>query len=543
MVCIHRLSVIALTLCLLAGNVPGAGTVPAQAQGTLFVNAASTCSVQCGGSWPKAYPKLQDAIAAARSGDQIWVAKGVYYPDEGAGLTNNDPTLSFTLKNGVRIYGGFGGGENSLNQRNPTTNVTILSGDIDKNDANTDGNFIAETPHDIVGQNTYYVVSSNQTQQITVLDGFVITAGQGGGMFNDHSSPQLANLTFSGNSATDGGGMLNIESHPTLTNVTFRNNSASADGVGGGMANDNSNPTLTNVTFSGNSAAWGGGMYDSNSTSTLTNVTFSGNSATEGGGGMANDNSTSTLTDVTFSGNRATEGGGMFNDSSTPTLTDVTFSGNRATEGGGMFNDNSTPTLTNVTFSGNSATEGGGMFNSHSNLILSNVTISGNSATEGGGGMFNYKSNPTLTNVTFSGNRAAEGGGMFSEASSSLSLINVLIANSVSGGDCRNVSGAVIASGSSHNLIEGTGANACELVHNVNGNIIGRDPKLGPLQNNGGHTLTHALLSGSPAINAGTNSGCPATDQRGIRRPQGGVCDIGAYERAFNRAYLPLVIR
>jgi hypothetical protein len=83
---------------------------------------------------------------------------------------------------------------------------------------------------------------------------------------------------------------------------------------------------------------------------------------------------------------------------------------------------------------------------------------------------------------------------------------------------------------SSNNLIEGIGSNACGLTNGVNGNIIGQDPNLGPLANNGGFTQTHALLAGSPAIDTGTNTGCPATDQRGVTRPQGAACDVGAYE-------------
>jgi hypothetical protein len=100
-----------------------------------------------------------------------------------------------------------------------------------------------------------------------------------------------------------------------------------------------------------------------------------------------------------------------------------------------------------------------------------------------------------------------------------------------------------------HNLSEGVtdDANACGLTNGANANLIGSDPNLGPLADNGGATQTHALLSGSPAIDAGDNSTCPATDQRGVARPQGSACDIGAYElgdfEAQIQLFLPLTQR
>ena len=301
-------------------------------------------------SWANACT-LQYALAVAVSGDHIWVKKGVYYP--GANRTD-----TFTLKNGVALYGGFEGTENSRNQRNWQANLTILSGDIDQNDINTDGNFIAETWNDIQGNNAYHVVSSVVTDNTAVLDGFVITAGlatgpwpseRGGGMFNSGGSPKITNVTFSGNYATNyGGGMSNMTSSPILMNVTFTGNRALS--AGGGMYNWNhSSPTLINVTFSGNTASFvGGGMDNSSSSSpTLTNVTFSGNSANFGGGMDNQGNSSPTLTNVTFSGNSAgVHGGGMWNYTSNPTLTNVIMWGNTATnDGQGIYNSSSNPTI------------------------------------------------------------------------------------------------------------------------------------------------------------------------------------------------------
>jgi hypothetical protein len=134
----------------------------------------------------------------------------------------------------------------------------------------------------------------------------------------------------------------------------------------------------------------------------------------------------------------------------------------------------------------------------------------------------------TLTNVTISGNSGTGGAGGI-HTFDTLTIKNTIIANNVTGGDCILDSGGSVSGTSSNNLIEDA-ANACGLTNGVSGNIVGSDPLLGPLQNNGGTTETHNLLANSPAINKGTNSGCPATDQIGTTRPQGGTCDIGAVE-------------
>ena len=193
-----------------------------------------------------------------------------------------------------------------------------------------------------------------------ILDGFLIEDGNanynspennGGGMYNESSSPKLKNITFSNNYADFGGGMNNQHSSPILNNITFSNNSASSNA--GGMANFHSSPTLTDVTFFNNTSGIGlGGAFADRiySSSILINVTFSGNSAGEGGG-MFSEDSTPTLTNVTFSNNSATYRGGAiinFGSLNSPTLTNVTFTGNKASQGGGMVNEySSSATLIN----------------------------------------------------------------------------------------------------------------------------------------------------------------------------------------------------
>ncbi len=193
----------------------------------------------------------------------------------------------------------------------------------------------------------------------------------------------LHSVTVSnGVAVTDGGGMYNEYSSPTLIDVHFDNNSATS-GNGGGMANSQaSSPTLNNVVFSGNNATNGGGMANYQASPTLSNVTFDRNNANAGeGGGMANSQASSpTLNNVTFSVNEASGGGGMRNYQSSPILINVTFSGNIAgNNGGGISNIHaSSPILINATFSKNKVSNndgpGGGIYN-NSQGVGNTITI------------------------------------------------------------------------------------------------------------------------------------------------------------------------
>ena len=238
-----------------------------------------------------------------------------------------------------------------------------------------------------------------------------------------------------------------------------------------------------------------------------------------------------TLTDCTVSGNAGGLGGAIYNISGTVALTNCTVSGNSARlDGGGICSEeNGTVTLTNCTVSGNSAGNGGGLAILSGTMKLTNCTLSGNSATALGGGLYTILSaTTTLTNCTVSDNAAPDGGGIL--AHRQLALNNTIVANSASGGDLVLYLGTETILSGSNNLIEdGSGGLADTLTG---------DPFLGPLQDNGGPTWTHALLPGSPAQNAGRNAlavdptGNPiASDQRGFApRIVNGTVDIGAVE-------------
>lgn len=297
------------------------------------------------------------------------------------------------------------------------------------------------------------------------------------------------------------------------------------------------NLTLNNVLLNANRAQYGGGLYVSGSGSTaLNNVTILGNSADSGDGygGGAYLSASANFTDVTVNANTAKYGGGIYFYKTYPyNLLRTGFVNNSATAaGGGIYNNLSNPAISASFFSGNSANfylGGGGIYNSESNPTLANVTFSGNKAENSyGGGMLNNNSDPVLTNVTFSANLAGGGGGLLNTNGSAPTLKNTIIANSMGGGDCVNYSTSLNAA-SKNNLME-DGSNACGLAHGVNGNVVGLDPNLGSLANNGGPTPTHALLANSRAIDAGDSASCLAADQRDVARPQGSRCDIGSFE-------------
>jgi predicted outer membrane repeat protein len=267
---------------------------------------------------------------------------------------------------------------------------------------------------------------------------------------------------------------------------------------------------------------------------TVAGSTFTGNSAAYSGGGISNWG-TATVSASSFSRNSATWGGGaIFNGGGTLTVTASVFSGNSTSyTGGGMLN-NGTLTVTGSTFRGNSATAlpngfdgaGGGIYN-NTMLTVTASTFQGNSAYLLGGGIETFGGRLIITASTFSGNSAKSGGGIFSEGT--LTMRNTLLArNTAQRGP--DVFGSLTSKG--HNLIgdgsDGSGYAAIDLVGTSASPI---DPKLGPLQDNGGPTWTMALLPGSPAIGAGgpTDS---EWDQRGpgYGRSVNGLTDIGAYE-------------
>ncbi|TRT79266.1 MAG: cadherin [Microcystis aeruginosa Ma_AC_P_19900807_S299] len=523
-----------------------------------------------GTSWTDAYTSLQDALAAAQSGDKIWVAGGTYKP-----TTGTDRTATFTLKNNVEIYGGFAGTETSFSQRNVSTNVTTLSGDIGTVNNTAD--------------NVYHVVTSNSPANTAVLDGFTISGGNangstnqniGGGIYIPDSNPILRNLivennnatssggglyntssanylltnsTFRNNTSASGGAIYNVGSSPTLTDVTFTNNTATSQG--GAIFNDGGTPTLNNTTFGNNTSISGGAIYNTGSPIYNT-ATFTSNIASSRGGAIYNGAGISTLNNVTFAQNRATDNGGaIYNTNSTSIITQGSFQQNRAANGGAISNENRSDnlSLTNVSFTLNvaegSSGSGGAIYNVNSlSLQATNATFSRNNATASGGAIYQYNSvqtfyTTTITNSTFSGNAASSGSALFSQHQIGFS-----------GGITSNVRNSIIwNNGGTATAIVNSG-NASVGVTNsiVQGGYTGTgNLNLDPLfVDDINHDLR--LQSGSPAINAGSNASLPpdTRDLDGdsniteaipldiVRNPRinGTNVDMGAFEFVQNSA-------
>lgn len=351
---------------------------------------------------------------------------------------------------------------------------------------------------------------------------------------------QNLTLTYGKDTVLGGGAILNY-GILTIENTTISNSESTASNAGGGaiyLSGNNAVLNLTNSTVTGNTAYFfGGAIYNTiGGTLNITNSTFTDNSSDVGAGAIYS-NGPLTITGSNFTNNQALgplacAGAIYFNEvGGTATITDSVFSANQAKFGGGLCVSHGTVNIDSSTFSGNTSNgDGGAVYvGGNGEITATNSTFSGNTATGRGGGIFAFGP-VTLTNTTVSDNAAGSSyAGGIHMYGAILTITNVIIANSITGGDCILDSSAFIGGSSSNNLIEDA-VNACGLTNGTNGNVVGSDPVLGPLQNNGGSTDTHVLLSGSPAINTGTNTGCPATDQIGTTRPQGGTCDMGAFE-------------
>ncbi|MFN8497213.1 MAG: choice-of-anchor Q domain-containing protein [Anaerolineae bacterium] len=314
------LALVAVAALLAAGR-------PAAAGGVVYV-VPGGAGARTGADWSNAR-SLGAALAAASSGDELWVKAGTYKPDT-TGLT--DPrAATFTLKSGVAVYGGFAGSESSRDGRNPAANVTILSGDLLGDDLPL---------YENMGDNAYHVVAApTGLDASAVLDGFTVQDGNADGV---PPTPPVPRGTLSPN---EGGGMyIDNSSSPTVTNVVFKHNVTLTNG-GGMLVRADSSPTLTNVTFVSNVAAWGGGLYNAaNANTILTNGAFIGNTGTGYGGGAYNGPIASlTLTNVVFRGNLAyNNGGALYNDTGRAVLTNASINGNYAdTSGGGLYSVNS----------------------------------------------------------------------------------------------------------------------------------------------------------------------------------------------------------
>lgn len=385
---------------------------------------------------------------------------------------------------------------------------------------------------------------ANATRLFAVLDGDVT----------------IRDLTLRNGRAADDGGAIRVESAGLLRllRVTLSNNE-STGGSGGAIANfgtlfiDDSTLTLNkagshggaiysaaSLTMIGTEVFFntaqhrGGGMHNHGAAMSIDSSLIRSNTASRGGG-IAVAGGSLTLSDSLVRSHHAGEGGGIYIESATADITSSTFTLNTATfsrsgstgSGGAIMIVSGTVTISASTIVQNTGDHGAGISNDGS-LTLTNSTISGNGASRGGG-ILNTGS-ATVRNSTITLNRSLFGGMGIDVNAGTLTLISSIVADNTRVSQTRDISGS-LAPDSTNNLI-GSADHAGGLVNGVNGNIVGVDPLLGPLADNGGPTHTHALLTGSPALRTGINPLGLTTDQRGEPRVRGGRIDIGAFEAA-----------
>jgi hypothetical protein len=394
------------------------------------------------------------------------------------------------------------------------------------------------------------------------------TDARGGGILNNGGDVTLDNVVLTNNVAqggdvavlsapghsASGGGIYSTGGALTMAGTTLANNAA----IGGRGGNAN----RSNYGGNGGSAT-GAGLYATGGSLDISDSMIASNRATGGRGGDGYVTITSLGGQSYIAGGYGGtgQGGGLYVSGGSLTIATSTIATNQGTGGTGGFNTGlglgqggglsniGTLTVSSSTLSGNlsgnsaSLGFGGGIYNAGT-LTVGNSTLCGNTAYLGGG-IYNYGTRPvTLTNVTLTANRASigfnfgVGGGLFVQSRSPVVLHNTLIAGNFreAFGTSRDDVYGALNSGGDYNLI-GDRTGMTGLSNGVHGNLVGSaaapiDPLLGPLADNGGPTLTHALLSRSPAIDAGNNAYATDWDQRGDGFPRivNDVIDIGAFE-------------
>jgi hypothetical protein len=406
------------------------------------------------------------------------------------------------------------------------------------------------------------VIKANDSDRVMLING-------------NTGAVKLQNLTITGGATTRAGGGGVAAGGPgplVLTGVTVTGNAVapSTDGFDEGGGGIFSIPSLTVIgsQITGNTATvtqsdgdgGGGGIMVTAGALTIKNSTISDNSATitpgststdnNGGGGLYLDgtadltisrsliqDNTATITAATASGTPADGGGGIYQFGTNLLLSDSTVAGNvvhapglAKSGGGGVFDDGDTSQYLNSTITGNSTD-------------VVPATSSGFDNSDGGGGiqLDKVKGGVTIANTTINANiaSASVGGGINNNLATSLDITNSIVAGNTAGVEGGNCDGQIRSDG--YNLSDdSSAANSCSLT--ATGDLVGANPLLGALGDNGGPTPTEALLPGSPAIDAGDPAGCTdllgtplGADQRGVPRPgsAGGRCDVGAFELAL----------
>ena len=466
--------------------------------------------------------------------DNITVLNGnvTVGPPEGGGIFSLGAVTvtNAIIRGNTSGFGGNGGGVYSSGA------LVLTNSLLDNNDADTDpsmgGGFYsigaATLTNSTVSGNIAFddgggfVVSGPLTMTGSTISGN--SAGWTSGGFRANNSVTIATSSISNNYASWGMGGFRALGALVMTDSTVSGNTTPRDNGGiyaWGTA------TFTNSVVSGNSARSTGGIYAVNLL-TLTNSTVSNNTAVNNVGGIY-ALSALTMTDSTVDGNIAGGAFGGVYAGAAVTMINSTISNNTATtnDSGGIYAIGSVAS-TNSTVSGNTSGLNYSGIASFGGVTLTNSTVSGNTASGSIGGIF-VDGVLTMTDTTIYGNVAAIAPGGVYVTFGSVSLGNTIIANNI-GGDCTL--GGTVWTSTGFNI---DSDNSCGLVNPTD--MPATNPLVGPLANSGGPTMTHALLPGSPAIDANLAcTGSQPVDQRNRARGGDGDndaisgCDIGAYE-------------
>ena len=533
------------------------------------------------------------ALMADDGGDGISLREAIAAANNTTGedaITFDESVFTGGVNNLIRLTQGELMISESLSIDGPSVGSIFLTGDANGDDITFSGTNITDVASsfggtagaidDLLDDNSRVLNFSDFTGNLT-LSGLTVTGGhtmgEGGGIRTTHGNISLSNSTVSGNSTGGfggrGGGIYSSIGSISLSDSTVSDNSSRKSySDGGGIFTREGNITLFNSVVSGNSVTGrltqGGGIYNKYGFVSLTNSSVSGNSTTGyngHGGGIFIDTARISLTDSTVSGNitagENSNGGGIYARLSLGLGSDLnpsgvflinsTVSGNStygsSSNGGGIFAINTS--VANSTVSGNNtlgnSSSGGGIFANF--LSVSNSTVSGNTVSgdySNGGGIFAASGDISLTNSTVTRNSSSGNGGGISLRENTfvdehLTLINSIVSGNTDNGTAPDLfSPGDVSNGLmvEHSLIGDTTGSGITGSTGT-GNILNQAALLGPLADNDGPTDTHALLPGSPAIDAGFGSDL-ASDQRGLPfvrsfddsgSPGTGV-DIGAFE-------------
>lgn len=457
------------------------------------ISSAQTTFVKTGGtgagsSWVDAAGNLQQVLAQAQTGDEIWVAAGTYFPTACSSCSVPERDLSFDIPTGVKLYGGFSGSETVLSQRDVALNLTTLSGDI-----NGDGT---------LANNSYHVVTFQNATNQTRIDGFTITAGSADGTTDRQHGAGIFN---------DGSGMGN-SSTPIIANCTLVDNEAG--GNGGAVYNNgtfgNASPEIQNCIFSRNLAHEGGAMHNQ---------------------GVHGESSPLIYYSL-FDDNSSSAGGAIYNSGNDG------FSNPRFE--GCQFQDN------------HSAGYGGAIYNfgkdigGECNPLFANCIFNSNEGVDAAGAIYSLGSTgglaePTVTGCVFYDNYSRVGGAVYVNASGGQTHLR--ISNSIFTGSRANFDPILHFSGNSGPIItlENVQLDASDCAHITGGSGGILNCGSGLIFNSNAQLVDPTngdfrLLAGAPGIDVGDASFYTANnltqDFDGNARIQGVAADLGAFEFA-----------